>query len=219
MNPQNQLVAFPEFASLYTGPSFYNLCEESRRRRKPVLVLMIRSKTSLAQHNTVHRSLLIPEHIRTTINNQYLVYGIYERATDENLNRALPFPAEARVALFVLFVHHDANIQVASRLAGRGLGDFSASLVSQFLDENMQLFNLIAEEDPEYRRVSILQDAGLLPVTPGQNLGYQGFGLFGETISPPQARPRAPSNGALMDETRMLKERQKRELEEAQFMD
>jgi hypothetical protein len=100
--------------------------------------------------------MLTPEHLRNTINTNFIVYGIYERPTDDNLHRALTFPSQANVALFTLFVQHDASIQVASRLAGRREGDFSVSLVAQFLDENLQLYRLIAEEDPEYRRVSIL---------------------------------------------------------------
>ncbi|TNV84023.1 hypothetical protein FGO68_gene14995 [Halteria grandinella] len=222
VNPQNQQVANPEFASLYTGPSFYKLCEDARRKRKPILILLLRSKTSKSQHNIILRNLLYPEHLRTTINTNFIVYGIYERPTaDENLHRALTFPSQANIALFTLFVGHDASIQVASRLAGRREGDFSVSLVAQFLDENLQLYRLIAEEDPEYRRVSILQDAGLIPVTgnglqPMQSPFAQFFG--GGVDEPLGARPRT-SSGALLDETRLLKERQKRELEEAQYLD
>lgn len=46
VNPENQRLDFPEFSSLYSGANFYSLCEDARRRRKPILVLMIRRKAS-----------------------------------------------------------------------------------------------------------------------------------------------------------------------------
>jgi hypothetical protein len=61
-------------------------------------------------------------------------------------------------------VHHDAHIQIVSRLAGNRQEDFPLPLVAQYIQENMALFRLTAEEDPEYNRLSMLQDAGIIPV-------------------------------------------------------
>ena len=59
-------------------------------------------------------------------------------------------PAKATLCLWVLNVRHDANIIVNSRLAGNKQNHFH-ELIS-FLQENHQLFQYMAEEDPEYLR-------------------------------------------------------------------
>ena len=59
-------------------------------------------------------------------------------------------PSKASVCLWVLNVRHDANIIVNSRLAGNKQLHFK-DLIS-FVQENHQLFQFMAEEDPEYMR-------------------------------------------------------------------
>ncbi len=36
--------------------------------------------------------------------------------------------------------------------------------MQNFLRENLGLFTVMAEEDPEYRRLQLLQDAGIIPI-------------------------------------------------------
>jgi hypothetical protein len=67
------------------------------------------------------------------------------------------------VSLWVLSVLHDHNIQVNSRVSTST--SFTASQLSSFLQENLSLFKFQIEEDPDYRRIQVLQDAGLVPVT------------------------------------------------------
>jgi hypothetical protein len=65
--------------SLYTGESFYTLCEEARRQRKPILILLIRGKTASRPHRIAYNSLLRPEHVRTQLDSGFLIFGIYDR--------------------------------------------------------------------------------------------------------------------------------------------
>lgn len=53
-----------DLASLYSGESFFSLCEESRRQKKPILVLMIRDRNSIEHHALAAEALLEPDLIR-----------------------------------------------------------------------------------------------------------------------------------------------------------
>ena len=97
-------------------------------------------------------------------------------------------PNKATICLWVLNVRHDANIIVNSRLAGNKPSHFCDILA--FLQENHQLFQFMAEEDPEFIRDQYLADAGLITNTTGQ-----------------------------MDDATRIRELQRRELEEAQLQD
>ena len=90
-----------------------------------------------------------------------MIYGVYYEQVnpetssahltdDQELIRVLRLPSRAKVSLWVVFVQHDQNLQVNSRLAGRSSADFSPSRVNDFLSENLSLFQFLAEEDPEY---------------------------------------------------------------------
>lgn len=63
--------------ALYEGPSFYSLCEDARKQRKPILVLMIRDKSNRKHHKIVKQTIASSAHVRETINTRYLLYGLY----------------------------------------------------------------------------------------------------------------------------------------------
>lgn len=52
-------------------------------------------------------------------------------------------------------VHHDNNIQINARLAG-STDEFRTESLMNFLNENLNLFTILCEEDPEYQRMQIL---------------------------------------------------------------
>ena len=72
----------------------------------------------------------------------------------------------------------------------------------------MSLFEIMAEEDPEYQQMRVLQDAGVIPVIqPMRNMNPHDSHRGGVA-----ARPRVNSR---LDDDRRLRELQKLELEEA----
>ena len=58
--------------------------------------------------------------------------------------------------MWTLFVRHDDNIQVHARISGSE-NEFRDNMLS-FLHENLNMFNILVEEDPEYERMRLLQD-------------------------------------------------------------
>lgn len=155
--------------AFYEGDSFFSLCEVARARKKPILAVMLRDKQSLTQHRMLYQALMSSEHIKQHIQEDYLVYGVYyeqvnpetpslQLTDDQELIRVLRLPSRATVSLWVVIVQHDQNLQVNSRLAGRSPGDFSTSRVNDFLSENLSLFSILAEEDPEYQRQLLLPE-------------------------------------------------------------
>lgn len=69
------------------------------------------------------------------------------------------------ICMFILFVKVDANISVLHRVRQIELLDENTFLGK--LHEYSSLFEFMAEEDPEYRMVQHLQNAGILPVNHG----------------------------------------------------
>lgn len=67
--------------------------------------------------------------------------------------------------MFVLFIKYNANISVLHRVRQPELLDENVFLGK--LQEYSSLFEFMAEEDPEYRLVEDLQNAGILPVNHG----------------------------------------------------
>lgn len=61
------------------------------------------------------------------------------------------------MSIWALIVKHDNNIQINSRLAGAH-EEFHSENFINFLTENLNFFHIVAEEDPEYQRLRILQD-------------------------------------------------------------
>lgn len=69
---------------------------------------------------------------------------------------------EDDISIFILFVKIDANISVINRIRQPELQDENMFLSK--LQEYRSLFDFMAEEDPEYRLLQDLQNAGILPV-------------------------------------------------------
>lgn len=63
---------------------------------------------------------------------------------------------------FILFVKVEQNIAVMHRIIQSQMIDQNA--LAAALQEYVGLFDILAEEDPGYRQISLLQDAGLLPL-------------------------------------------------------
>lgn len=74
---------------------------------------------------------------------------------EENLARVLIFPENSLLSVWALFVRHDHNIQINARLSGFA-DEFRPESFLNFLHENLNLFHILAEEDPEYQRIRIL---------------------------------------------------------------
>ena len=66
-----------------------------------------------------------------------------------------------------MVVSHDWKVQFLKRIDLQGEGTSSADLYN-FVQESKDLFSFIAEEDPAYARVELLQNAGLIPVDHSQ---------------------------------------------------
>lgn len=137
---------------------------------------MLRDRQSLSQHRTLYQALMTSEHIKHHVQEDFLVYGVYfeqvspetpsaHLTDDQELIRVLRLPSRASVAMWVVIVQHDQNLQVNSRLAGRSAADFSAGRVNDFLSENLSLFQILAEEDPEYQRHLLLPEGNFSSLT------------------------------------------------------
>lgn len=83
------------------------------------------------------------------------VYGSFRDRVDNNLGRVLDYPENATVSVWCLVVRHDNNISIISRLAGRA-DEFRSENYINFLTENLNLFHIMCEEDPEYHGETVL---------------------------------------------------------------
>ena len=83
------------------------------------------------------------------IEETYNVYGFYSTHVDPTLQNVLEFPSHALMSLWVLIVRPNNHIQINSRLAGRE-DEFREESFLNFLTENLSLFHIMNEEDPEY---------------------------------------------------------------------
>ena len=68
----------------------------------------------------------------------------------------LTLPEGATIGFWVLIVKHDNTIQINSRLTGGS--DSSMLHITDFLNENLSHFQIVAEEDPHYQGMQLLQD-------------------------------------------------------------
>lgn len=136
--------------------TFHNLCAIARTDRRPILIVMLRDQSDDSILQLVN-SLGQNEIAVHTINENYLVYGLFATHLEENLARHFVLPQGAQLGIWALMVHHDNNIQINARLAG-GSNEFNSEALMNFLNENLNLFQIMCEEDPEYQRLQILQD-------------------------------------------------------------
>jgi hypothetical protein len=104
----------------------------------------------------------------------------------------------------VIFVRHDNTLQVNSRLVGTSAHPASPDTLRQFLDENLSLFDIMVEEDPEYHQLRILQDAGIIPVIQPATAAGQRHGGYG-------ALPQRDMFGDDQQRERIERDRQLRE--------
>jgi hypothetical protein len=132
---------------------FYELCERSRRDKKPILVIMLTDSSDETFQYFINA--LSNETAQELIANSYNVYGIFRHQVDNNLGTVLQFPPHATMSMWSLVVRHDNNISIISRLAGQG-DEFRSESLINYLTENLNLFHIMCEEDPEYQREQIL---------------------------------------------------------------
>jgi len=119
----------------------------------------------------------------------------------------LHLPANFVTAFYSIFVGHRNTLQIASRLIGTSESPVMPDALTAFLHESLTHFEIMAEEDPEYKRMRILQDgkfydihlvAGVIPV-----------------IQPVRGGPLLQAR----DADRQLREVQRKEFEEAKRQD
>ena len=102
-------------------------------------------------------------------------FGVYnDMLTNDDgvqISQHLHLPEGSILCVWALFVHHDNTIQINSRLIGTSDHPVLPEQLGEFLTENLSLFEIMAEEDPEYHQMRVLQDAGVIPVIqPMRNL-------------------------------------------------
>jgi hypothetical protein len=71
---------------LYEGDSFFQMCEEARRLRRPILILAIRDRINHRAHVMVQQQLIESNYLRDLANTSFIVYGLYYN----DKNRAEP---------------------------------------------------------------------------------------------------------------------------------
>ena len=154
--------------------TFHELCFEARRRKKPILIVTVQNNSDAAVRLAVET--LSNDLVQAEINESFITYGMYSNHVDPNLERNMRFPRNAVISMWVLMVKPEDQVQITARLNNSGEEVISPQEILNFLHENMSLFNIMSEEDPEYQRIRILQDgknkdltlaAGVLPIVPG----------------------------------------------------
>ena len=126
-----------EFLKLREKYSFFQMCEDARRLRRPILILAIRDRTNQRAHAMLQKQLIESNYLRDLANTSFVVYGLYyndrNRAEpgEAQLRGVLNMPRSSQVSLWVLSVLHDHNIQVNSRVSTST--SFTASQLSSFL--------------------------------------------------------------------------------------
>ena len=63
-------------------------------------------------------------------------------------------------------VSHEFEVKLLKRIDLNG-GATSSEAIYNFLADSKTLFDIMAEEDPQYAQVELLQNAGIIPVNHG----------------------------------------------------
>jgi len=61
------------------------------------------------------------------------------------------FPHNSLLSMWILVVKHDQTVQITSRLNGQDQQQLSPESIMDFLHENLSLFSVMVEEDPQYQ--------------------------------------------------------------------
>ena len=72
----------------------------------------------------------------------------------------------AQATLYFVVVQHDAKVQLLRR-QNLNQEDSNGEALFNFIQECVNLFTIMAEEDPGYLQAEVLTNAGLGPVNPG----------------------------------------------------
>lgn len=72
--------------------------------------------------------------------------------------------SQDEMCMFLIFAKHDNLISVIARVRQQEMLD--SGHLGDILHEYLQLYRFMCEEDPEYRIVQTLQNAGIIPVGP-----------------------------------------------------
>lgn len=70
-------------------------------------------------------------------------------------------PEDSYLTMWILNVKHDMTVQINSRITGTQERGFDPIQLGQFLQENLSLFQIMIEEDPEYQQLEMLQNGNL----------------------------------------------------------
>ncbi|CDW77100.1 fas-associated factor 1 [Stylonychia lemnae] len=194
--------------------SFHELCEKSREQKKPLLIVMLNEQDEETFRFTANA--FSNQEVQSLMNNDFLIYGMFKERAEANLQRELKFPANATLCVWMLTVGHDQNITIQSRHGGMA-DEFMPENYLPYLHQNLVLYRIIAEEDPDYQRIQILQDAGIIPIDARPS--HRGSSIFGSDSQSFIQDPLIEEQKQRLSQDRALKEKQKRELEEAQLLD
>lgn len=84
-----------------------------------------------------------------TLNSDFVLYGMFKDNVDAELQQVLKFPALASLCVWMLTVGHDDNITIHSKHYGMA-DEFTPENFLPYLNECLNLFRIISEEDPDY---------------------------------------------------------------------
>jgi hypothetical protein len=133
--------------------SFIELCTIARSERRPILVFMLNDQSDETFRFTANA--LSDREVQGSLNSNFMLYGMFREHVDINLERVLTFPPMATLSVWMLTVGHDENITIQSRHYGMA-DEFMPDNFLNYLHQNLELYHVLIEEDPEYRGIQIL---------------------------------------------------------------
>ena len=101
---------------MYEGDSFFQMCDDARRLRRPVIILAIRNRSNISAHHTVEQLIIESNYLRDLLNTSFLVYGLYyndkNRAEpgESQLRGVLKMPASSPLSLWSMSVLPEHNL-------------------------------------------------------------------------------------------------------------
>mmetsp|Transcript_976 Transcript_976/g.1746 ORF Transcript_976/g.1746 Transcript_976/m.1746 type:complete len:426 (+) Transcript_976:527-1804(+) len=151
---------------------FFKGCNFCRKKKKPFLLLVITNPDDQQQIDTAIRAIAENQIAIHLITHKYVLMVVSKEQLEANLKSSEQYfkiNENDAITMFVMFVKHQQNISIVQRLSERCMLDQDRFVNS--LHEYIGLYSIVAEEDPEYRQIQILQDAGIIPVTQQEEEG------------------------------------------------
>lgn len=158
--------------------SFKDLCLESRKQRKPILAFVTKNNSEAAMQAAA-KPIHLASAVREQIKEDFMCVGFTMEDTPMDamanvINLAASGP-QTQACLYFVVVTHEWQVKFLKRIDLQGEATNTANLYS-FVQESSSMFKFIAEEDPHYAQVEILQNAGIIPVNHQQRRPQSAMG-------------------------------------------